>query len=333
MPVMEHGPPDRPANRRFDVCNGDADGLCAVVQWRLQHPEPSSLVTGLKREIELLARVQAGAGDEVLVCDVSMDRNRAALDRLLAAGARVRWFDHHAAHRLPSHPGLEAHVEGGHEVCSSLLMDRHLQGRLRAWALVGAYGDNLGTLADRLALGAGLDAQQRADLRWFGEAINYNAYGERDDDVYLHPAKLYPRLVQYADPLRLLGHESWPRELDALRRADLQRADDLPPHWDGPVGRVLLLPDAAWSRRVSGGLANQLALTDPARAHAVLTQQASGGYRVSVRAPLDRPMGAHSLCERFGGGGRAGAAGIDHLGTDRLDAFVQAFAETRWGAG
>ena len=45
--------------RRFDVCNGDADGLCAVLQWRLAHPEPATLVTGLKRELELL---QLGAG-------------------------------------------------------------------------------------------------------------------------------------------------------------------------------------------------------------------------------------------------------------------------------
>ena len=69
--------------RRFDVCNGDADGLCAVVQWRLHEPAAATLVTGLKREIALLQRVPARAGDEVLVCDLSLERNRAALMQVL----------------------------------------------------------------------------------------------------------------------------------------------------------------------------------------------------------------------------------------------------------
>ena len=76
--------------REFDVCNGDADGLCAALQWRLHRQAPARLVTGLKREIALLERVQAQAGDEVSVFDLSMQRNRAALLRLLDAGVRVR---------------------------------------------------------------------------------------------------------------------------------------------------------------------------------------------------------------------------------------------------
>ncbi|UUZ72893.1 hypothetical protein LP415_05105 [Polaromonas sp. P1(28)-8] len=75
-----------PGQRRVDVCNGDADGLCAVLQWRLQTPAPATLVTGLKREIALLDRVQAMPGDELLVCDLSLQRNRTALLRLLAQG-------------------------------------------------------------------------------------------------------------------------------------------------------------------------------------------------------------------------------------------------------
>ena len=70
--------------RRFDVCNGDADGLCAVLQWRLHEPAEATLVTGLKREIALLQRVPPDAADEVLVCDLSLQRNRAALLQLLA---------------------------------------------------------------------------------------------------------------------------------------------------------------------------------------------------------------------------------------------------------
>ena len=67
------------AARQFDVFNGDADGLCALHQWRLAHPAESTLVTGVKRDIALLERVPAQPGDEVSVLDISLDRNRAAL--------------------------------------------------------------------------------------------------------------------------------------------------------------------------------------------------------------------------------------------------------------
>jgi hypothetical protein len=52
---------------------------------------------------------------------------------------------------------------------------------------------------------------------------------------------------------------------------------------------------------------------------------------VSVRAPLLSTSGAHELCSRFGGGGRAGAAGIDALPLADLDRFLAAFAATTWG--
>ena len=65
-----------------DVFNGDADGICALHQLRLAAPRESRLVTGAKRDIELLARVVAQPGDSVTVLDVSLDRNRAGLLRL-----------------------------------------------------------------------------------------------------------------------------------------------------------------------------------------------------------------------------------------------------------
>lgn len=123
--------------RRFVVFNGDADGLCAVVQWRLHAPGPAEAVTGLKRDIALLHRVAAGAGDEVDVFDISMQHNRRGLMCLLDRGVRVRYFDHHAAGHVPAHPGLEAHIDESTDVCNSLLVDRYLHGAHRAWALVG----------------------------------------------------------------------------------------------------------------------------------------------------------------------------------------------------
>lgn len=314
------------APRRWDVCNGDADGLCAALQWRLAHPGPATLVTGLKRDIELLQRVPTDAADEVDVFDLSMLRNHAALLRLLAAGVRVRWFDHHAAPELPADDRLQAHVDHDAAVCTSLLVDRALGGRARAWALVGAYGDNLAAVADPIAAASGFDDAGRAALRRLGEAINYNAYGERESDVFIAPARLFGRMARHDDPLRFAREDPVVPEIERQRRDDLDRARAIAPHLSGASGCVWLLPDAPWSRRVIGDLANALANADPGRAQAVLKADAAGDYTVSVRAPRDAPRGASGFCAAFGGAGRAAAAGIDRLPHRDLDRFVEAFA-------
>lgn len=320
----------REVGQQFDVCNGDADGLCAALQWRLHRQAPARLVTGLKREIALLERVQAHAGDEVNVFDLSMQRNRVALLGLLDAGVRVRYFDHHAVHDMPSHTLLDAQIDCTSDVCTSLLVDRRLDGTFRAWALVGAYGDNLAGAADRLATDCGFGAGDRARLRRLGEAINYNAYGDDESDVWIAPARLYTILARYRDPRDMLAHEGVADEIDAQRRTDLERALAQPLHWQDARASVHVLPDAPWSRRVLGCLANELANRDPQRAHAVLKRQRTGDYAVSLRAPLASPFGANDLCSRFGGGGRARAAGVDALPVDDLDRFVTALAGVRW---
>ena len=317
--------------RRFDVCNGDADGLCAVLQWRLAHPAPAMLVTGLKRELELLRQVPAQAGDEVLVCDLSMQRNHAALLRLLQAGVQVRYVDHHKVDAVPQHEALQACIDFDPRVCTSLLMDRLLQGRFRRWALVGAYGDNLARVADAMAAEMGLGAAERQQLRLLGEGINYNAYGDEAGDQHIAPQPLYARLARHADPLELLREDAIGTELDALRRADLQQALAQPIHDAGVGARWMQLPDAAWSRRVIGILANELASAAPQQAHAVLKADRQGGFVVSLRAPQDAPAGADEFCRRFGGGGRAGAAGIDHLPAAALERFIAELSAARWG--
>ena len=175
----------------FDVCNGDADGLCAVVQWRLAKPQSATLVTGLKRDIALLDRVVAKAGDQLLVCDISMRRNLSALLGLLACGAEVSYFDHHEAGTVPSHPRLHVHVAIATTTCTSLLVSEHLGHPYRHWALVGAYGDQLDSVADALAAAWGVPAHQQQQLRTLGQAINHNAYGDSDADVGMAPARLY----------------------------------------------------------------------------------------------------------------------------------------------
>jgi hypothetical protein len=320
--------------QRFSVCNGDADGLCAAVQWYMHEPGPTTLVTGLKRELALLERVDAGAGDEVNVFDLTMSRNRGSLLHLLKAGARVRYFDHHAiGGDVPTGALFEARVDTSSDMCTSLLVDRRIDGACHGWALVGTYGDNLTETADRLAADWGYGMGDRLRLRRMGEAINYNAYGEDERDVHIAPSLLYEIMIRYRDPRDMLAQEGIVDEIDALRRNDLHRALAIAPRWQDPRASLLVLPDEPWSRRVSGPLANELANAEPQRAHAVLKPQRDGGaYIVSVRAPLEAPHGAHALCHDFGGGGRARAAGIDSLPANDLDRFIAAFAATQWGA-
>lgn len=315
----------------YDVCNGDADGLCAVVQWRLHAPQAARLVTGLKRDIELLDRVQAVRGDDVLVCDLSMRRNHQALVRLLETGVGVRYFDHHDAGDIPVHPLLEAHIDTASSVCTSLLVDSYLGGRFRAWAVVGAFGDNLAGAAQRLALDMGLSVQDCMQLQTLGESINYNAYGDSVQDVYMAPAQLYGHMVRYADPRDMLKHDPIGHELNALRQRDLRQAQGLAPYQQTPGAQVYLLPDAAWSRRVIGSMGNALASASPERAYALLRPAGKGGFVVSVRAPQRAQTGAVDMCRPFGGGGRAGAAGIDKLSSMQLESFVAAFLATPWG--
>jgi hypothetical protein len=307
---------------QFDVFNGDADGLCALHQLRLAAPAEAALVTGPKREIALLERVDGAAGDRVTVLDISLDRNRVALERLLERGVSVQWFDHHYAGAIPSHPLLDAHIDTAPEVCTSTIVDRYLGARFRAWAVVAAYGDGLARTAAALADSIGLNAGERETLRSLGEDLNYNAYGDTLADLLIPPAALYRELAPYASPLRFAAEATVVARLHAGRVADMKRALAVAPYRPG----VYLLPDADWARRVSGTFANDLAARAPDRAHAVLVPCPNDGYGVSIRAPRAAPTGCAALAREFAtGGGREAAAGIDCLPTDALEQFIERF--------
>jgi single-stranded DNA-specific DHH superfamily exonuclease len=315
--------------QRIDGFNGDADGICALHQLRLAEPVETVLVTGPKRDIALVARVVAQPGDEVTVLDVSLDRNRPALEALLARGVRVRWFDHHYPGAIPSHPLFEPHIETAANVCTSLLVDRHLGERYRAWAIVAAFGDNLAPAAEALAAPLGLDGPSVDRLRDLGESMNYAAYGETEADLIIPPAELYRLIRPYADPLEFIARERVAAQLDEGRNADLAAAAAVPPHRASKFSAIYLLPDQPWARRVIGAFANRLAAADSYRAYAVAVPNSHGGYTVSVRAPGAGPRSADALCREYPtGGGRASAAGIDHLPPERLEEFISRLEES-----
>lgn len=316
---------------RICAFNGDADGLCALQQLHLTEPAIERLVTGPKRKVALLDDVSAGMGDEVTVLDVSFDANREGVTRLLERGARVRYFDHHHAGDLPGHPSLEAYIDPSPAVCSSVIVNRHLGGRQGAWAVVGAFGDNLDETARALAASLGFPEREVQAMRELGIVLNYNAYGETEADLHFPPAELHRRLARHANPLDFCAQDSAFGRLREGYGDDLARADHLEPYAESGHAAVYVLPCADWARRISGVAAGRLARRFPASAHAVLVPRAGGGWQVSVRAPLEHPRGAAAFCRRYpSGGGREAAAGVNHLPLNALEPFARDFLHY-WG--
>jgi hypothetical protein len=314
--------------RHIDVFNGDADGICALHQLRLHEPCEAETVTGLKHDVALLERVNAGAGDRVTVLDISLERNREALARLLEAGAHVRYFDHHLG-EAPRHPRLQCFLDPTGLACTAELVDRHLEGRFRAWAVVAAFGDNFAAAAARLAASLGFDDPALARLRSLGESLNYAGYGAGPEDLLVHPLELYRLVSRYRDPFVLASSEPLFAWLASAREADLERARAEGVRQLSAGARAAILPDASWSRRVMGAWANRLADEMPRLAQAVLAPLPAGGYAVSLRAPMGSATTAAAFCRGFpGGGGRTTAAGIGRLGAAGLEAFLAALAAT-----
>jgi len=312
----------------FDVFNGDADGICALTQLRNAEPREAELITGVKRDINLLEKVDAEAGSLVTVLDVSLDSNRAGLERVLAAGAQVFYCDHHFAGDIPRNERLQAVINTAPDVCTSILVNEHLKGAFREWAVVGAFGDNLQDSARRIARPLGLDEAHLQQLENLGIYINYNGYGSKLADLHFEPAELFLFMSPYASPFDFMrdGRAHFGK-LEQGYRQDMATAESLAPEYRDTAVAVFMMPDEPWARRVSGVYSNDLANNDPDRAHAVLTTKANGCYLVSVRAPLNNKTGADELCMKFPtGGGRKAAAGVNDLPGEMLREFIDTFA-------
>lgn len=310
--------------------NGDADGLCALQQLRLAGELGAAprLVSGVKRDIALLQRVQAGPGERVTVLDISHAQNHEPALRLLQAGARVRYFDHHHAGELPAHPAFESFIDTAADVCTSILVDRHLQGRHHRWAVAAAFGDGLAGPARALAQRHGLAAEEVTALEELGLLLNYNAYGESLADLHFEPLALAEELRPYAEPLDFVRHSASFATLRAGYAADMALAQGQRPWREGPGALLYRLPGEAWARRVSGVLANQLASRAPGHAIGLLSAKAGGGWLFSLRVPAAAELPADAFCRGFPtGGGRARAAGINHLDDEHLEHLANQLLE------
>jgi len=310
----------------YDVFNGDADGICALQQLRLQFPREAERISGLKRDIDLLQRVDAGAGDEITVLDVSLDKNRDALVQALANGASVFYADHHFPGEIPDSESLDCHIDVAADTCTSLIINRLLNNAQARWAVVGAFGDNFDQLATDLGRAIGLSSSELNALQQLGICLNYNGYGFELEDLLFHPVDLFDRVHPYSDPIDFIEHEGGYATLLTQYQDDMLRAQNAPADSISASGAVYRLPNEGWARRIVGVMGNDLAKQFPDRAHALLVDMGDGHHRVSVRAPYNRKDGADELCRQFpSGGGRKAAAGINALAQDSVPQFIEQF--------
>jgi len=312
----------------FDVFNGDADGICALHQMRLANPLESTLVTGVKRDINLLKKVQTNTGDAVLVLDISLDKNREDLLRILDEGSDVRYFDHHFTGEIPENSKLQTFINTDPNTCTSLLVDEYLNHQYLPWAVTAAFGDNLHASAITAAKPLGLSEQQLDQLKLLGTCINYNGYGSSLDDLIFTPENLYKIISHYENPFEFIDSSSDYQKLVNGYKEDVVQAELCKPIYNTDSHNLTILPNEKWARRVSGVYANTLATNNPDRAHAMLTEQEGGSFLVSVRAPLNNKTGADELCRQFEtGGGRKAAAGINKLPASDYDLFLEKFTQ------
>jgi len=310
----------------YDIFNGDADGICALLQLRLAEPRQSTLITGVKRDIDLLKQVPVKSGDRLTVLDISMDKNHDALEESLKAGADVLYFDHHFPGDIPDNDHLSANIDTDAETCTGLLVNKYLDGAHLRWAVTAAYGDNLHQSAIAAAAPLNLSDDQLAQLEELGTLLNYNGYGATIDDLYFAPDDLFNKLLPYENPFDFIASDENFAALKAGYEQDMANAKAVKATLATDNCAVFMFPQDKWPRRVSGVYGNELARDFPDRAHALLSDIGDNCYQVSVRAPLNRRDGADELCRQFDtGGGRKAAAGINKLPESELDRFNKAF--------
>lgn len=309
--------------KSYDVFNGDADGICALVQLRLAEPKKSTLITGVKRDISLLKQLPMEASD-ITVLDISFDKNRDAVRALLNVGASIDYIDHHKTGELIKHANLHVDIDLKPTVCTSLLVDKRLKGQYRAWALTAAFGDNLIEVAQSLGSESGYSPEELNALKELGTLINYNGYGEVETDLFFKPAELFEVLVEYQSPFDFMAAR--PDVLATLRNGyqqDMQQAEQSEVVHETKSSAVIELGNETWAKRVSGVFGNHLANEFPERAHAVIRKKDDETFVVSVRAPLTNKQGADELVSKFPtGGGRKSAAGINSLPPELLAQFI-----------
>lgn len=314
----------------YDVFNGDADGIIALLQLRLEQPLDSVLRTGVKRDIQLLTDLPVKQGDTLTVLDVSMAKNSQGLRSVLEQGAEVFYVDHHLPGPIPQHPCLTSHITTDATMCTALIVDELLKQRYHQWAIAAAYGDNLHRVATEKAKLAHLSETQRSRLEQLGTLINYNSYGRTVADLHYSPSQLFEQLLAYQTTEAVINDRASPYHyLQEQHENDMAFASQQS-LVEYSALQMVILPNQSASFRISGALGNDLSNQVPQKATLILTplDEHSEQFMVSLRAPLHNRRGAGDICSQFTtGGGREGAGGINQLGKEHIDALIQAVSD------
>lgn len=311
----------------YDIFNGDADGIVSLHQYRMHFPVAKShLVTGVKRDVELLRHMRLVKHSRLTVFDISHKTNEAHVQGILSNNNRIVWFDHHAAGMVYPSNMFRLTFDTSPNICTNMLVDSYVDGLYRPWTIVGAFGDNLHEQAEEL--NPGFNDMKMGYLKEIGETLNYNGYGNTENDLTVHPKDVYKDLSKYDSPFDyrrksdvydMIHHQK------CMDHHELKGSEIMHESW---TGKVVLLPDSEASVRYSGIYSNQLSTDTPNQAFLILTKIDGDNYRVSIRAPKSRPHGASALADNFEtGGGREKAAGINRLPKNQLNVLIDLFEQ------
>ena len=281
---------------RWYAYNGDADGICSMVQWGLVYGIEGKRITGVKRDIELLERVSPNPDDEIIVMDISLARNHARAVELSSQGYDITWFDHH----LAGDPidAIATHIDTSSDVCTARIVEKFL-GVDSDWAQVALHGDGLSVHSSK------------PEFKELGELLNYNGYGADLSDLHFHPDELLLLCLQAKTPQNFIDTQAFMTLKNGFE-SDLSNAKNIE-----PSNGYYLLPNEAWARRVVGVMAHRI--NESGDGPHVIAIDKGETLQVSIRGS----EGIGELCKMFGGGGRATAGGIDALPKSEIAALMK----------
>ena len=282
--------------------NGDADGICSMVQWGLVHGIDGHRVTGVKRDIELLKRVHPKSDDEIIVMDISLARNHSRAQELISDGFEISWFDHH----LEGEPveGLNSSIDTSSNVCTAPIVQKHLETE-SDWAQVALHGDGLSIHSSK------------PEFKELGELLNYNGYGADLSDLHFHPDELMLLCLQARTPQNFILSPAF-EKLKQGFESDIKQAENIE-----MIDGYYLLPNEAWARRVVGVMAHRI--NENSEGPHVIAIDKGETLQISLRGR----NGIGDLCAMFGGGGRATAGGIDALPKSQITALMNEVSSRR----
>lgn len=306
--------------------NGDADGICSVLQFIRSNFIIDSFFTSYKRDQALLRHGKTLKNANILVFDLELAKNIASVKKILDNGCNVTWFDHHGKDEKNIFLGcanFSPNIDTSSNTNTSLIVYKFFNNsELLKWAIVGLFGDNIDNIALSYCKSLNLSAEEILILTDLGKLINYNSYGENLNDLIMDPYEILNQAKHFKDPITFNKQIGIVASLKQNSLEDLESA--LSHYKEGD--NIVFLPNLPWAKRVYGMFGNYLTKYSSTEPFAVLVDIGEDNYLVSVRAPLTNPIGAGDLCSLFPtGGGRGGAGGINRLHKDYLNKFIQAF--------